>query len=110
MYSRGLTSICFHTTRAILELETTPQAFFVTKSGILKNELNYILNEILDAVHDSGFKFREMVIFDQGRSTMIIADDRTSIVQKQYFIKNDHKIYFIFYFLLYNSIRKLIKV
>ena len=81
-----------------------PLAFFVTKSGISKDNLNYILDEILDAVYDTGFKVRA-VISDQGRSNTSIADDRTSI-ENPYFIKNSQKIYFIFDFLhLFKSVR-----
>ena len=70
-----------------------PLAFFVTKSGISKDNLNYILDEILDAVHDTDFKIRA-VISDQGRSNTSIANDRTSI-EKLYFIKNGQKILFL---------------
>ena len=81
-----------------------PLAFFVTKSGISKDNLNYILDEILDTIYDTDFKVRA-VISDQGRSNTSISDDRTSI-EKPYFIKNGQKNYFIFDFLhLFKSIR-----
>ena len=60
-----------------------PLAFFVSKSGVKRDALSIILDEILDALHATGLKVRA-VISDQGSSNQSIADDRSSI-QNPYF-------------------------
>ena len=59
--------------------------FFVVKSSIKKYELSIILDQILDALHETNLKVRA-VVSDQATSNQSLAAEQVSI-NKPFFIK-----------------------
>ena len=53
-------------------------AFFVVKSSIKKYELSIILDQILDALHETNLKVRA-VVSDQATSNQSLAAEQVSI-------------------------------
>ena len=82
-----------------------PLAFFIVKSTIQKHELSIILDEILDALHETNLKVRA-VVFDQAISNQSLAAERVSINEPFFIKKKNQKIYYFFDYLhLFKSIR-----
>ena len=81
-----------------------PIAFFITKNGVTNANLGFLLDTVLDALHDTGLKIRA-VVSDQGTSNQSMAQGRVTI-ERPHFSKNGQKIYFFFDYLhLFKNIR-----